>query len=370
MSSRITKREGAVLPLVAVLFPMLILLAGFAINIAYIQLSATELKIATDSAARAAGRVYAQHRDEALALNMANEAGALNRVAGKPVQFNLDDLVLGNSVRADANSRYEFVATNNSNSNALRIVGRRTNDSANGAISTFFPTLMGVQNFELSTETVCTQMEVDVALVIDRSGSMAYATNEVAVYPPFPQAAPIGWDFGSPAPNQSRWLDVVEATKVFLTELTSSPHLENVALATYADMGKIDVPLTSDYSQILAGLDVYTQKLSGGGTNIAGGLSAATSTLRSSGRDFAAKVAIVLTDGHSTVGPNPIDFASSMSEDGVLVISVTFANEADQSLMSQVASAGKGFHKHAEFKQDLKEVFREISRQLPTLMTQ
>lgn len=362
-------RSGAILPLVAILFPVLIVLSGFAINVAYIQLSSTELKIATDAAARAAGRAYAMQRDEAQALNMANEAGLLNQVAGKPIQFTINDLNFGNSTRTTSSSRYEFVATGDTNSNAIQVVGRRTNDSSNGAISTFFPNLMSVQNFELTAQTVCTQMEVDVALVIDRSGSMAYSTNEVAVYPPIPTAAPADWDFGDAAPDKSRWLDVVEATKVFLTELNSSPHSENLALATYADFGKIDVPLTSDYNQILDGLDVYTKKLSGGGTNIAGGLSAATSTLQSSGRDFAAKVAIVLTDGQHTVGPDPVSFASSMSDDGVLVISVTFANEADQGLMQNVADSGGGFHKHAQFKQDLKDVFREISRQLPTLMT-
>ena len=49
-------RRGAILPLFAVLLPVLLIFAGFAINMAYMQLVATELKITTDCAAHAGGR--------------------------------------------------------------------------------------------------------------------------------------------------------------------------------------------------------------------------------------------------------------------------------------------------------------------------
>ena len=122
-------RDGAVLPLVAIMLPVLLLLAGFAINIAHFQLTATEMQIAKDSAARAAGRVYATTNDETLALDAANQAGALNTVAGDPLQFTSSDLELGASTRADLDSRYEF--SSGATVNSLRITGNRTAGSGN-----------------------------------------------------------------------------------------------------------------------------------------------------------------------------------------------------------------------------------------------
>ena len=49
-------RAGAIMPMFALLLPVLLIFAGFAVNLAYMQLCSTELKIATDAAAHAGGR--------------------------------------------------------------------------------------------------------------------------------------------------------------------------------------------------------------------------------------------------------------------------------------------------------------------------
>ena len=59
-------RDGAIVPLFAILLPVLLILAAFAVNISFYQLTATELRIATDVASHAGGRslnVY-QNMDE------------------------------------------------------------------------------------------------------------------------------------------------------------------------------------------------------------------------------------------------------------------------------------------------------------------
>ena len=82
-------RKGAVFPLFAVLLPVLILLCSFAINVAYMQLVSTELKIATDVAAHAGGRAMSVHQNSDEAWDFAVQAGALNSVAGNPLQITL-----------------------------------------------------------------------------------------------------------------------------------------------------------------------------------------------------------------------------------------------------------------------------------------
>ncbi|MEM7784393.1 MAG: pilus assembly protein TadG-related protein, partial [Planctomycetota bacterium] len=55
-STPVRARRGAIAPLFAVILPMLLIFAGFAINLAYMQLVNTELKIATDATSHAGGR--------------------------------------------------------------------------------------------------------------------------------------------------------------------------------------------------------------------------------------------------------------------------------------------------------------------------
>lgn len=364
------KRNGVSLVLIAIMLPIVIVLCGFAINLAQIQLVRTEMQAANDASARAAGRTFSSLNDRDAALTKANEIAALNAVGGQSLTYRDQDLELGVSTRADSSSTYDFSA-GGSTHNAVRLHGHRTNDSPNGPVNYIFP-VFGNSELEVSKTSISTQSEVDIVLVIDRSGSMAYASDEPAVFPPTPAAAPAGWDFDSPVPPNSRWLDVVDATDAFLAELDNSPQWEKVGLVTYSDDALEDVSLKWDYDQIRQGLDIYTNSLGGGGTNITSGLNAASATLAnpSSGREFATKVIILMTDGKFNLGGNPKSSASSISDEGVMVFTVTFSDEADQPTMEDTADSGGGLHFHAQNRDDLIEVFQEIAKSLPTLLTQ
>jgi Mg-chelatase subunit ChlD len=214
------------------------------------------------------------------------------------------------------------------------------------------------------------QIEVDISLVIDRSGSMAYADNEPAVFPPLPAAAPQDWFFDGPAPSPSRWRDAVRAVDMFIAELESSPMQELVSLTTYSTDAELDVPLTNQYAQIRTALDGYTQYFTSGKTNIGGGIEGGRNGLSSPlARPFAAKVLIVLTDGIDTMGSNPIQAAKDANEDEIMIFSITFAQEADQQTMRQVAEEGQGKHYHAASGTSLAAIFRDIARQLPILLS-
>ena len=115
-------------------------------------------------------------------------------------------------------------------------------------------------------------------------------------------------------------------------------------------------------------LNQYSNKMKGGGTNIEAGLLVAENALKSS-RNFTGKAVIIMTDGKRTVGGHPDSIAKKLGDQGVLVFTITFSNEADKSLMKSVASKGNGKHFHAASGAELVDVFAEIGRQLPTLIT-
>ncbi len=85
------KRRGAVIALFAILLPVLLLLCGVAINIAYMQLTHTEMQVAVDAAARAGGRAFSEFQDVDQAKQMAFDTAPLNDVAGAPLQIDQSD---------------------------------------------------------------------------------------------------------------------------------------------------------------------------------------------------------------------------------------------------------------------------------------
>lgn len=363
------RRKGAVLVLLVLLLPVLIIFSAFAINIAYMELNRTEMIIATDAAARAGVRELAVTRDVNLAKDAAKRFAALNEVANSPLSLSNSDIVLGNSTRVGV-ERFDFIS-GGSNPNSMQITGKRTAGSLDGPISLLMPNVMGTSQFETEQAAVSTLMEVDIALVLDRSGSMAFASNEIANLVTPPASAPPGWGFCDPAPPICRWRDVHAAVAVFLDEMIRSPANEQVSLSTYNDLVLTDQSLTADYSLIFNAMTPYTNSLCAGGTNIGGGINEGAAALKFSpaARNGALKVIVVMTDGIHNFGTNPVNAAKNAAKDGVQIFTVTFSNEANQGQMQSVADEGGGQHYHANNASDLIAAFTDIARSLPTLLT-
>lgn len=363
------RRKGAVLVLMVLLLPVTLMLCAFAVNMAYMELNRTELYSAADAAARASGREFTITRSQALAVARGKEFAKLNDIAGDPMTLESSDFVFGTGSRPTI-SKYSFTP-GGPNPNAVEVTARRVVGAPDGPIELLMPNLMGVTSFQAQRSSVSTQVEVDIALVIDRSGSMAYGVGEVAAYPPIPASAPSGWAFCDPVPPNSRWLNVVAAVDVFLDELATSPSNELVSLSTYNHASTTEQALTSDYDLIRAGLVPYTNSFCAGGTNIGGGINEGASTLALSpnARSNAVKVIVLLTDGIHNTGYNPERAANAAVAGGVVIHTITFSDEAEQRLMRKVASVGGGKHFHATSASDLIAIFQEIAKQLPTLLT-
>jgi Mg-chelatase subunit ChlD len=367
-----SRRPGAIVALVALMLPVLLILAAFAVNLAWIELSRTQAFIAADAATRAAGRTYSLTGNLVEAKAKANTAASMNLVAGKAMTLLDSDFTMGTSIRSSTLNRYSFTP-GGTQPNALKVRIQRTASSTNGAIPLLLPGIVGSTGYEVSRTSVSTRVEVDLAFVVDRSGSMAYASDEKAVYPPIPKAAPTGWFFGNAAPTPSRWRDLASAANFFITEMEGSVLDEKVALVTYGDGASTDRTMTSDYNSIRSGITFYTSSFPSGKTNIGDGLSAGVTALSGTGaRNYASKVIILMTDGIRTpgLGANPVTVATSAASKGIIIFTVTFSTEADQTGMKAVAVAGSGQHFHADSAASLATVLQNIVRILPTVITE
>ncbi len=150
----------------------------------------------------------------------------LNPVCNLPLHLTSTDLVFGVSTRTSENERYLF--EQGKNPNAVKI---KTDNFANSSIPMLFPSMGMPIEFRSIKSAISTQSELDLSLVLDRSGSMTFSASEQSG-----STFPNGWYPGQPVPYNSRWLDTVASVDLLLQHFRShtsanmsSRHLQHIA---------------------------------------------------------------------------------------------------------------------------------------------
>ncbi|TWU35018.1 von Willebrand factor type A domain protein [Novipirellula artificiosorum] len=353
---------------VAVMLPVLLLLASIAINLAYIQVIHAKVQIVTDAAARAAGRVYVESGSKQDALAAAQHISSQNPIHNVVVPISAADLEFGLSQRKTKDQAYTFEVAEAGNSVRLT-----TDSFAAGAGSSLHALLPGLTgSFEIRPRCTATntQTTLDVAVIVDRSGSMAFAADEPTGGTPI--AAPEGWNYGDPVPPNSRWLDLVASVNGFCDELSQTAKVEKVGLVSYANEATREIDLTDDYSLINACNAQISYEFNGGRTNVGDGIlqGIAGVTHPTLARPWANNALVLMSDGNHNIGTDPLLAASEAANQQIPIYTVSFSEEADQVLMQQIADMTGGTHYHAVDGAQLNEAFRNIARRLPSMLTQ
>ena len=422
-------RRGAVIPLVGLLLPVLVILALFAVNVAYMQLTRTELRIATDAAARAGGRAWSEFQRVNVAETFAIDAAAANTVANSPLVLTAetDDIEFGTSSRLSSGfGRYEFtkvergaVEAGTVNATSIRINGNRTGATS---ISLLLGGVGRTTHFSPMMSAVCTQVDRDIAIVLDKSGSMSYYEDEDALaqelqslrddrtitrteyneaiqgydgdaaglyaryYAPnvidnLPTAmAEYGEDMNvytagpgagnGPAPRHSRWDILTEAVSSFIAVLNTTDQEEQLSLATFNSSATLNHNLVTNFALVQATVDGIIPY---SGTSIGEGMQEGIlALLAADARPYASKTIVVMTDGENNPGEiSPTTVATNIvASHNVTIHTVTFTAGADQDAMEAVAAIGGGKAFHANESSELIAIFEQIANNLPTIITQ
>ncbi|MGD9856901.1 MAG: VWA domain-containing protein [Planctomycetaceae bacterium] len=356
-------RRGAVLVLMAFLLPVVLVICFFSVNLAYMLLMRTELRVATDAAVRAAGSTYSFTNDESAATAAAQQFALLNPVGGTGVPLANEDVEFGQSTQPSGGARYQFVA-DDSERNAVRVNATATPRSL------FAAGLFTDAVYSPTQSATATYANVDICLVLDRSSSMKLYTWETAA------ALSTRDSRTCQAPHaNSRWAALANAVSAFVEVLQSSSAVEYVGVVTYASnytlpcspsvtipRSRIDTPLSGDLSNTLNAMTSLSTSVWGGNTEIDAGIILGRSVLTNPAlsRPHAKKVMIVLTDGHYT-GADPVPEAATAAALGIIVHSVTFGDGANQEAMQNVATTGSGSFYHAPDAETLESVFRKLA---------
>ena len=146
-------RRGAIMGVMALIFPVLVMLAAFAINSAHMQLTRTQLMVATDAAARAGGRAFSETQSVDSGIQAAAATAAMNVVNGEPLALKTGDndgeIIFGIGVQpGGVLARYEFQPLSTAAvrggliASAFKVIGNRTNNSLNNILPTILSDCM------------------------------------------------------------------------------------------------------------------------------------------------------------------------------------------------------------------------------------
>ncbi|TWT80904.1 von Willebrand factor type A domain protein [Planctomycetes bacterium CA13] len=426
-----SRRNGTVMALMAFLLPVLALLAAFCINAAQMQLTQTELMVATDAAARAGGRAFSEQQTIEAATVAAIATAALNDVNGEPLQIRAGEsaaeIEFGITTQPSGlTGRYEFnkmpmalVESGEMIASAIRVNGNRDNTSVSGRVPFIIPGILDSHDFASHQQSVAMQVDRDITLVLDRSGSMfpdpryhwpyhkgpnymTAAEQEAAVAADIMTAEPEmrwvrvsgrwerqptgntvyqrasgvsrlrfeQWLWGEQNCPTQPWQDLVLAVDAFLSVLDATVQEEQVSFASYSSNASLDIGLTKDFSSVRSG--IYEIAPSGGtaiGLGMRTGMPALTSA---AARPYAAKTMVVMTDGNENSGSMYAlpSVQQLVAQCPLTIHTVTFGSGADKDAMRAVALAGGGKHYHADTGAELISTFQEIANNLPSIITQ
>ena len=339
-------RQGAALPLIAVLLVFLFVAAVIGIDVARMHVVRSELRTATDAAARAGVEAIGRTESRADAVQAALDIARLNFVGGEPLELDPDNIVFGAAVE-NADGSFSFVEQADFDpsdattfANSVSVLGERTEGSPNGPINLLFGGIFGVDTFAPFQTSTATRLDRDIALVLDKSGSMA---------------------------ENGRFASLLDGVDVFVDELNATSPEENVSLTVYDTNPTKLLEMTKNLESIRTSLgSVQPAGFTGIGRAMRVGLDSLLNDPNS--RTLALRSMIVMTDGNQNRGINPLIAAEECLAANVVVHTITFSDGADEALMQAVAERTGGTHLHATNNEQLVEAFRTIARQLEVIL--
>ena len=392
------QRRGASAVLIAAMMIAFLVSAAITIDFAYMQMIRTELRTATDAAAKAGAEALARTQDANAARQAAVNYAAANQVGGRPFQISTNDVTLGR-VANQTNGTWQFVA-NSTPFNAVRINSRVGNGGVIAAKPLFIAGAFGHGSFSTALQGTAAQQEVEVCLCLDRSGSMmfdmtgtdwSYASPNPLLYNKKYYPNTMYQNYCSPShASASRWAVVTSAVGTFLNEAGQFQFPPRTALVTWSNAMTLPYYPNSSYTAVDTNFDLpnagsfnwasnrasvesqlatLTANPLGGGTNMSSGLDRAVAVLTgSNGRMLSNKIIILLTDGEWNAGRDPVLAAQDAATAGITIHTISMLTST-QSTLTQVANLTGGQYYPTSNAAQLQQAFQDIAKSLPIVLT-
>lgn len=371
-------RKGAMMPVIAFMVPVIMIFVGYSINVAYMELVRTELRLTCDSAAKSALINYGATQQQSTAIAFGQTVSANNKVGNVAITIPSGNFLFGNATK-QPNGTYTFTS-GLTPFNSVQVTSAASVDLPFGAMAT-------TGKYNCSEVAIAKRISHDIVLVLDRSASMAFdLSGSQFVYPPDRTLfSPLQSYFTPPSPTASRWHSLTLAVNSFTSILQARSLDVNVGLVTYAETyslgsysateASLDVQMTSNISLIPTAMNVWGQTPLLGDTNIEAGLAIAQAELTGArARTTADRTIILLTDGVATSGNSNIGALTTANRSASNIVThvITFGGEAasgsTQTAMIAAATNGNGMFFNAATTAQLQQAFQTIADSLPAVL--
>jgi Ca-activated chloride channel homolog len=400
-----SRRRGAVVVFMVAGIVMLLAMVMISVDVASMQLVRTELRAASDSAAKAGAEALLRTQNRTKAIEAALAFAELNSVGGKAFKLKSTDVVIGTSA-VQTDGSWAFTA-GGAKPNAVRINAQMNAGSASGPVTLAFGKVFKTGPFAPTKTSTASAITQEVALVLDRSASMSFNLDGVD------WRYPTAGQYDRRPKRNSRWIALEDAVEIYVQEVISSAVPSRVALVTWAsDMldanlpvedtsggyddhdngdgdsdlldgladlalptlpystARLDVGLTTDFVSLLRTLKQRGNHPIYGSTNMAAGIDKGIETLTASTvKPYAQKTMVLMTDGQWNSGRHPVDAARNARDKGIVIHVVTFLPGAVSTDAEAVAQTTGGLYIHANTQAELTAAFRKIARTLPVVLT-
>ena len=370
-------RQGAMTVLMAIVLVATTVVCLLIVNVAYIEMARTDVQTAADLSAKAAANELGLTQDPKRMADIANRVMARHQLTNGR-SMHMDTIQQG--ILSQDRSKDRFSLTNKTTSTgstqgAIRLVASQPAAFGTSMVPFPFP---GISDIQIVREASAGRTDVDLVLCIDRSASMAWDQSNVPFL--YPNGTK-GLDnyFRPPDKALSRWAALTTAVKTLNSIIDDKriPGQVHIGLVTFASdyrfglftskVATTDQTLSSNPTHIVNALDRIGSKPIIGDTNISAGLQL-VEACRNDGQlraQTGIKILVVMSDGLRTEGPSPDADAIKLAENGWVIHSISFSEQADKSLMTNLAALGGGTHYHAPNGNALVQAFRDIALSLP-----
>jgi hypothetical protein len=133
---------------------------------------------------------------------------------------------------------------------------------------------------------------------------------------------------------------------------------ERAGLVTFASYGSLRHGLTTNHTSLNASISSLG---TGGSTNTGDGLQDGIGELSSNGWDNRSKEMLLLADGGTNRGPNPVSVAETAADNNITINTVGVGSGIDENELREIAGATGGDFYHVLSAEDLPETFERVA---------
>jgi Ca-activated chloride channel family protein len=377
-------RVGAMLVLISAFLVVVLAMTLFTVDVAYMQLTRSELRASTDAASKAGAEALRRTKNPNAARQAAIDVAARNTIGGQPLLIRDSDIELGSVVRTKGGT-WDFQEGLQPYT-AVRVNSEMGGTSLNNPVRLFFADFFGSGTFEPVRSSTAAHTATEIMLVLDRSHSMCWDLSGVSwQYPPGTPKLPHPIAY-PPHPTLSRWGVLMKAVKDFTKAIKKQDPQPRVGLVTWGSkitlanyegaltgltFPAVDVDLKlapiGDLADVKVALRALKPML--GGTDMSAGIDQGVKELTAPTVDpLAARVMILMSDGEWNHGRDPVEAARDAKARSIIIHTIAFSPQAEAETLRQIADITGGRFYSATNGDELSAAFEEIARQLPVLL--